>query len=102
MNWSRSSRSRGDPHPAHSPIGLVALVACTFVGAYAYTSARSALVEATRDRLALAAENRVGALQGELDATSRGIATLLLWLNASASSTKATRIRALSASRICV
>ncbi|HSP24713.1 MAG TPA: methyl-accepting chemotaxis protein, partial [Saliniramus sp.] len=57
-------------------IGLVALVACSFVGVYAYTSARSALVEATRDRLALAAENRVGVLQSELDATSRGIETL--------------------------
>jgi methyl-accepting chemotaxis protein len=57
-------------------IGLVALVACSFVGAYAYMSARSALIEATRDRLSLAAENRVSVLQSELDATSRGIETL--------------------------
>ncbi len=57
-------------------IGLVALVACSFVGAYAYINARSALIEATRDRLALAAENRVSVLQGELNATSRGIETL--------------------------
>lgn len=39
-------------------------------------SARSALIEATRDRLSLAAENRVGVLQSKLDATSRGIETL--------------------------
>jgi len=57
-------------------IGLVALVACSFVGAYAYMSVRSALIEATRDRLALAAENRVSVLQSELEATSRGIESL--------------------------
>ncbi len=57
-------------------IGVVALVACSFVGVYAYTSARDALVEATRDRLALIASSRADALQYYLDAVSRDLSTL--------------------------
>ncbi len=57
-------------------IGLVALLSCAAVGYYAYTSAHGALVEATRDRLALVADSRSEALQADLDATARDLLTL--------------------------
>jgi methyl-accepting chemotaxis protein len=57
-------------------IGIVALVACSFVGTFAYTSARTALVEATRDRLGLAADNLFGVVKAEFDDTSRAIKAL--------------------------
>jgi methyl-accepting chemotaxis protein len=57
-------------------IGLVALLSCAAVGYYAYTSARGALVDATRDRLALVADSRSEALQSDLDATARDLLTL--------------------------
>lgn len=57
-------------------IGLVALLSCAGVGYYAYTSAHGALVEATRDRLALVADSRSESLQADLDATARDLLTL--------------------------
>ena len=57
-------------------IGFVALLSCAAVGYYAYTSAHGALVDATRDRLALVADSRSAALQADLDATARDLLTL--------------------------
>ena len=57
-------------------IGIVALAACTMLGLYAYASSRNALVEATRDRLALVSETRAQRLQNYLEAVSRDLAAL--------------------------
>ena len=57
-------------------IGLVALAACSFVGIYAYSSAKTALVEATSARVALISSSRANALQNHLEAMSRDLETL--------------------------
>ena len=57
-------------------IGLVALAACSFVGVYAYSSAKTALVEATRDRLELVSTSRATTLQNHMEAMSRDLETL--------------------------
>lgn len=57
-------------------IGIVALVACSLLSAYAYTSARTALSDATRERLALVSDTRAERLQSYLDAVSRDLTAL--------------------------
>ena len=57
-------------------IGLVAFVASFAIGLYAYRDARDALVDATRERLALVADSRAEAIRAHLDATSRDIEAL--------------------------
>lgn len=57
-------------------IGLVALLACTSVGIYAYVNARSALVEATLERLQLISRSRSDTLKGFITSTTRDIVTV--------------------------
>ncbi|MCG6122229.1 MAG: methyl-accepting chemotaxis protein [Microvirga sp.] len=57
-------------------IGLVALLSSVSVGYYAYTSSRDALVDATRDRLALIANSRAQTIGEDLSAMARDIETL--------------------------
>lgn len=57
-------------------IGLVAFVASFAIGLYAYRDARDALVDATRERLALVADSRADSISEHLAATSRDIVAL--------------------------